>query len=70
MITDRVEIMFISHRKLKFCLYRCNRKKTDADSSQGGTISSKKMKPADPIAQTPFDDLTNIQMSGIIDCFL
>jgi hypothetical protein len=28
------------------------------------------MKDADPIARTPFGDLTNIQMSGIIDCFL
>jgi hypothetical protein len=27
------------------------------------------MQPADHIAQTPFGDLTNIQMSGIIDCF-
>jgi hypothetical protein len=31
---------------------------------------NKKMKPAVPIAQTPFGDITNIQMSGIIDCFL
>jgi hypothetical protein len=28
------------------------------------------MKPADPNAQMPFGDLTNIQMLGIIDCFL
>jgi hypothetical protein len=29
----------------------------------------KKMKPADPNARTSFGDLTNIQMSGIIDFF-
>jgi hypothetical protein len=28
------------------------------------------MKPADPNAQMPFGDLTNIQMLGIINCFL
>jgi hypothetical protein len=28
------------------------------------------MKPADPNARMPFGDLTNIQMLGIIDCFL
>jgi hypothetical protein len=28
------------------------------------------MKLANPNARMPFDDLTNIQMSGIIDCFL
>jgi hypothetical protein len=28
------------------------------------------MQPADHIAWTPFGDLTNIQMLGIIDCFL
>jgi hypothetical protein len=28
------------------------------------------MQPAVHIAGTPFDDLTNIQMSGIINCFL
>jgi hypothetical protein len=31
---------------------------------------NKKMQPADHIARTPFGILTNIQMSGIIDCFL
>jgi hypothetical protein len=29
-----------------------------------------KMKPTDPNTRTLFDDLTSIQMSGIIDCFL
>jgi hypothetical protein len=33
-------------------------------------VKTKKMQPADHIARTPFGDLTNIQMSGIIDCFL
>jgi hypothetical protein len=28
------------------------------------------MQPMDHIARTPFDDLTNIKMLGIIDCFL
>jgi hypothetical protein len=28
------------------------------------------MKPVNPIARTSFGDLTNIQMLGIIDCFL
>jgi hypothetical protein len=47
------------------------RKKADADSSDGGTISSKQnMKPADPNGRTPFGDLTNIQMSGTINFFL
>jgi hypothetical protein len=31
---------------------------------------NKKMKAADPNARTSFGDLTNIQMSGIIDYFL
>ena len=31
---------------------------------------NKIMKPVDHIVQKPFGDLTNIQMSGIIDCFL
>jgi hypothetical protein len=51
-------------------LYRCIRKKADTDSSQGGTILSKKMKPANQIGRTPFGDLTNIQLSGIIYCLL
>jgi hypothetical protein len=47
------------------------RKKADADSPVGGTISSKQnMKPADPNGRTPFGDLTNIQMSGTINFFL
>jgi hypothetical protein len=28
------------------------------------------MKPADPIARKPFGNVTNIQMSGIKDCFI
>jgi hypothetical protein len=31
---------------------------------------NKKMQSTDHIAQTPFDELTNIQMSSIINCFL
>jgi hypothetical protein len=31
---------------------------------------NKKMQPMIHIAGTPFGDLTNIQMSGVIDCFL
>jgi hypothetical protein len=33
-------------------------------------VKTKKMKPLDPNTRTPFGDLTNIQMLGIIDCFL